>query len=542
MFIKKLVFLPTLLLLFVLAGCGLDKADKKKAESIPTSIENIKKDITSQKKAFEDLKKSGDWKFLKTYAEAEKWSEYFVQATQLLTVAEGNYKNTILPLLKKNDSDDKNKFKRLVREEFKRLTEVKQLASKSNDRKVFFLKAKKESKEWIKTATPQASEIRKLVAKAKQTASKAKSDYPEKVSDINKRFAAIKKLESDSNAALKVAKAELAKVSSGIPDYAKLRASTDSISSNLDKMKAKEQALKSKLDELYKSYSKILIDMKVEYFVKIGRASWDSYSDWDNSDDYYYTRQVSTAVFEVLESSEGTIATHRRENISSNIWNSLRINKKESWCCGDDEAEFWVDQAFTKTYHKYTIIENGVKKDTAWEEVNNSTFEAHEDNLGLTILSKPYGKYEDEVIKSAAPPGMEYIAKPTMNGNRATGKNQYGEWKQDSSGNSFWHYYGQYAFISHMFGPSYHYGYNDYYGYSNRGSGHYYGSNDQYGTYWSRTYGKKSRFSRSNYVDKNPNVRKEARASRSRTNKTQHASVRGAGSKSRGRGPSGGGK
>lgn len=44
-------------------------------------------------------------------------------------------------------------------------------------------------------------------------------------------------------------------------------------------------------------------------------------------------------------------------------------------------------------------------------------------------------------------------------GNQLVGNPNYGEWQRDSSGNSFWAFYGQYAFFSNLFD-------NDRYGYS----------------------------------------------------------------------------
>jgi len=48
-------------------------------------------------------------------------------------------------------------------------------------------------------------------------------------------------------------------------------------------------------------------------------------------------------------------------------------------------------------------------------------------------------------------------------GSEYVGNSSYGEWRQNSSGTSFWHWYGQYAFFSSMFrGPVYydHWSYN----------------------------------------------------------------------------------
>jgi len=149
-------------------------------------------------------------------------------------------------------------------------------------------------------------------------------------------------------------------------------------------------------------------------------------------------------------------------------------------------------------------------------------------------LSKPYGLYEEEAIKSAAPPGMEQIAKPTMVNGKPTGSNQYGEWRQDSSGHSFWYYYGMYSLARSLLGS---HSYNDWNHYSNRDrNSDYYGSGSRYGTYGSSTYNN-SRYKQSTYARQNPGVKTAGGR-----NKMQTASVRSSGAKSRGRGPSGSGK
>lgn len=59
-------------------------------------------------------------------------------------------------------------------------------------------------------------------------------------------------------------------------------------------------------------------------------------------------------------------------------------------------------------------------------------------------------QYEGEA-PSTAPVGSEYI-----------GNTNYGQWKQDSNGTSFWAFYGQYAMFSRLFsGPSYYGGWSN---------------------------------------------------------------------------------
>ena len=129
-----------------------------------------------------------------------------------------------------------------------------------------------------------------------------------------------------------------------------------------------------------------------------------------------------------------------------------------------------VDGTFFKTYkHLYKVIRN--KKDgtpyseiTGWTEVGKDFFWANENNLGMTVLEKDG---EGKISKAASPPGYGYV-----------GNSRYGEWRSNY-GNSFWAFYGQYMFMSHMFGmtnrPVYRSHYNSY------RSGGYYGGKGYYG-------------------------------------------------------------
>jgi len=127
-----------------------------------------------------------------------------------------------------------------------------------------------------------------------------------------------------------------------------------------------------------------------------------------------------------------------------------------------------VEGTFFKTYkHRYQVVlqkgdEDPVSTTSAWMEVSKEFFWANEKNLGMTLCYKHDGKLE----KNVSPPGYQYV-----------GNSRYGEWRSHN-GNSFWAFYGQYMFMSHMFGmmnrPVYRSHYNSY-------RGGYYGSRGYYG-------------------------------------------------------------
>jgi hypothetical protein len=136
---------------------------------------------------------------------------------------------------------------------------------------------------------------------------------------------------------------------------------------------------------------------------------------------------------------------------------------------------------FTEYYHKYKIIRaeeiprsdslDYREEETRWYRVKDNEFKKYANLLGMVLVSK--GK-EGNVSENQRPPGYEYV-----------GDTRYGQWRTDSSGNTFWEWYGKYAFFSSMFGmfsgPVYRRDWDTYRDYDSSGRT-YYGRNNQYGT------------------------------------------------------------
>jgi hypothetical protein len=134
-------------------------------------------------------------------------------------------------------------------------------------------------------------------------------------------------------------------------------------------------------------------------------------------------------------------------------------------------------------FHKYKIIlekpntATASKEDdfevklTKWKKVSPITFEEHQKDLGMTVLSKKNGVLD----KKATPAGY----------NNYVGNDKYGNWKTQSNGTSFWAFYGQYHFMSSLFyGSSHRYYRSDYnyYRTNHYGRSNYYGRNNTFGT------------------------------------------------------------
>lgn len=100
-------------------------------------------------------------------------------------------------------------------------------------------------------------------------------------------------------------------------------------------------------------------------------------------------------------------------------------------------------------YHRYrlvwaeTLAEEGEEPAfeesmTEWQRVSREFAERYQPYLGMTILAKTP---EGDIVDTPIPPGYQYIDNP-----------RYGEWREDNNGNSFWAFYGRFAFMQSMFG------------------------------------------------------------------------------------------
>jgi hypothetical protein len=180
---------------------------------------------------------------------------------------------------------------------------------------------------------------------------------------------------------------------------------------------------------------------------------------------------------------------------------------------------------------------------SSWVVIPEKVFNKNLDNMGMELLSK---NEDGKVSKIPAPAGY----------NNYVGNKSYGSWQSGSGGNSFWAFYGQYMFMSSMFGmmnnrPIYQNSYNNY-NQNYRGSKPYYGKNSSTGQ---RAYGSgsassqamnsKSKFKSnvSGKVSRSGSTGSYTRSSGSSSSSSSSTrSGRSTGSSSRSRSSSGGGK
>ncbi len=135
-------------------------------------------------------------------------------------------------------------------------------------------------------------------------------------------------------------------------------------------------------------------------------------------------------------------------------------------------ADMKEEGAFSKSfYHKYKIIQGDKPYMSNWLRVSRNAYQTNQKFLGMTLVSKTK---DGKTSNTPYPPGYQYLGNP-----------EYGNWRQDRSGNSFWEFYGKYALMSQLFGWGNRSFYrNDYNAFRSSRSANrpYFGQKNEYGT------------------------------------------------------------
>lgn len=449
------------LALAFLTGCGqgLSDAVKIQAKGVKQDLESTTGFIESQKKKYERLSASSDFSDLAEYAVKEKWDTAFADAGTTLARARDVYEKGLNVTLKQNKPEDEAQALAQIKQVSGVVREARAQATAPFERASRIKAAMTDAPAMEKSARASAEAIlSKVQDLAQGPVAKAKETFPDSDAKIAARFAPFAKMADDAKVDIEIVSAQYQAHTQGRADYAAFVTAADSIEQAKTKLSKEGPKFENDLDLLYQSYTKILEDMKIDYYVNIHRESWDDGSDYYNPGTFVYTVQASPAVFQTLTESDaesiadivpgfGGMNLRVTRGLES-AFKSLNLDPVAGWPDSrHNAATFYLESIQLKYFHKYLREENGETSETGWEAVNASFYEQNLDNLGMAILSKPYGEFEPDL--QAAPPGMAYVGNP-----------KYGEWKKDESGNSFWAWYGRYAFFSNLFFfPSHYYSY-----------------------------------------------------------------------------------
>ena len=435
-----------------------------------------------------------------------------------------------------------SKVDRLIRQSL-------QIAKEPDQRMADLVRVRKEAPHLVKAAEKSMVKLNARIENLEKTViPKAGKDHPNRAGDILKRFDPLKKIQREADAALINARVQLERHEAGdTADYAILGTETDRVNSGLRTLQRRDKEFRDKVSELYRSYTKILEDMRIDYYVRVGRVSWDEDSDYWTEHNYIYPdSKVERDIYEHFRdmnpnavpcrysrargmryadgyATKSFYSKEKKRFVDVNYWKALKINGAQNWPDRrDDWAEFWIEDAFPKAYHKYLLVQNGQRQKTGWVEVDEEDYYDAYEHLGMEIASKPYGYFEEERVASASPPGMAYV-----------GDKRYGEWRNDpATGRSFWYYYGIYSFLNR--GP----GFYHYRGDWDRWRGRYRNREPYYGgsAATGAAYGTFGSHVRTDGRYRNTEFARQGGL------RAQAASVRGAGPARRGGGPGGKGK
>ena len=518
-----------------LFGCSLPEDVKKQAQQAKADVSVAETLLKGESANFGVWVKSPEAARFLGAVTREDWNKrYFKAAEASLKEASVQVTSEIEPVLKKDSRDDQQKLVAATQAVQRKVVSARKLLGEYKARRTAFEAFVAKQVELTAQAEASQKDVVGRVQAYSKAAEAASKQFPERQVDLASLVLAAVKLQGEGDAHLTNLKTEVKK--SG-PDYG---AAIDALSgiAKVEKDVQSYTATQSKrLGELGSSYSKTLVDMRVDYFVTISRYSWDESSDWDTEKVHTYPPVKVDAhtqeVFSAPQWDEGPVATKGwMKSLNTEVddlsWQKLGIDPWVDIPMMHNSAEYYADTS-ERYFHKYRIIRGDKVEYTDWQEVKEDAFASVEDFLGMDLESKPAGFFASEQIGVPAPEGMSYVGNPV-----------YGNWKTESDGSRFWEFYGQYAMMRDLLG-GHRYSYSEWDDWNRnfRGKKPYYGEGDdeRYGSGGSVTSAHRT-YSGSNYY------KTEGRPDSARGSSLGGGAgtQRGSGAAFRAGGPGGGGK
>jgi hypothetical protein len=473
---KKLIVINMALIVMFFSGCRIPKEQKEKAIRMEQKIAQTKKLVTQKETAHKTLKASKEYKSLEVYAERETWDKYLTDSKTKAKKLTRSYTTEVNPLLEINKKKDTPTLIRYLNK-YSRIIGVinKQVQVPETRAKVLLelqKNAPKKVETWEKSTKIWTNKYKVVPPEAK----KVKTKYPNISAQTDEII-------SKQTLALKNSQSLIIKIRGNLDDsatdYGILDASLTQMAVLQKQIEANLPGLLKTLKEPYKSYTHILTDMRIDYYVTIGVSAWNESSDSRSTNDFKLRpRKVDENTFITMTKAPAVMASRyrgkMRYNVSEKYFRNAVVNPKENFSRWEDSAEYWVDDWDMKFYQKLQIVNGDKVTNSDWIEIDQEDFEPIMNALGMSILSKPYGVYEQDAIEAAHPPGIAFVGNPT-----------YGEYREQN-GRSMWHYYGQYAFFNSMMGSNRYYR-DDYSHWNSNRHTNYYGRNALAPTYGTKS-------------------------------------------------------
>lgn len=530
---KKLnVLLITLFFSVFMTGCdSLSEHIIKNHEGTVVFIDKTILKGATNLHDFTVMRASEEFSFILDYEKTEKWENKLKALNSSLVKGKVDYIALVNPLLERDESKDNEIFSNYSH---KFSLSNRELMDKSTGiidyiKKMYLFSNNKEkylnySKENFKSVDINFNKIKVLT-------DRYTTKYPDKSVSLAVKFLHAQRLLKSTADALSVVTEQY---NATVTDLNLFTFNILALDELKKEMRSYIEETNTRLAELDKSYLKILKGERIDYFVNLGFSSWCESDGCGDGDNGSRKVQVTEEIYELADYTDVDILIQLNKSwgsvsskpfVGSKLINALKINTN-SIPHNNSTMEYWINSVEERTWHKYTVIENDiVKEDNNWHSVTNDFFYRFEGMLGMPIYSKPYGYYESEATEESTNVLAQTISEPVIRNGIPTGGNQYGQW-ETNNGNSFFHYYGQYAMLSNLMG-------NDHNYYSRSGGYSYSGYN--------RTPTKHKQAFKNNKKNGVSNASRFSGYKKSVVSRYR-PSVRSGGVSSRGKGPSGGGK
>lgn len=469
------LLVPVLLLL---AACSSVPTDlETRSDTLSTQIAGLDDVITQQKEGFTAQLLQEEYAFIADYTPEQQHADRFDQATTKLAETSKAFDERVKPLLDGFDESERTQLEAA-------LTEVEQLATDvttlANDPVAWLTRVvdtKDNASELVASARSASNAIVTDFALLEGEASTAKESFPAQTETIETDVAALGVFRDTALTSISDVDTQ---TNAAQPNYAVLATALTAIETSSKSYADGVATLREDFADLGLTETHTLLDFRVDSTVEISRTSWNESQDWPTETDYDFpavlvTPDTATYFAERLNQIVGKVnygffgdSFALEPGIESARWDELGISDpKVAWPDYDNAAEYVISEIEDTYCQKLKVFKNGepsisdrpdpatdycsqydTESDLAngiyWEEADEFNAEA----IGMDIYTKAYGDFDDQATTGATPPGMAYVGDPAS-----------GEWRTDSSGNSFWYYYGQYAFFSQLIGGpnAYHY-------------------------------------------------------------------------------------
>jgi hypothetical protein len=477
------------------SACGLSSETRSEARRVSSLIDIENGDIARKEAAYRAFAGSSAFARYRIYADREAWAKQFDYARVKTSAARDAYQRFVAPLVQRNNSQDERAASIQIAQIARLVSEAEAYADSPDRRRQYIDTISSTYRTVARESEDAAGTVKAGAASLRVLRDRMKGAFSARGADIDKRVEPLQQLaDSTENANRKVA-FEAANASAGrAADFVVLGDNARLASGNAGKFREDARTVTDQLESLPRSYSRALADMKAAYFMNVKRWSWNDSADSPSVHPYTYPpREISGEAFDYFNSLPetlpyaarytsstffgGTYRTHDR--VDQARWTALGIAPREAWDSSDDTAEYGYTLS-ADYFHKYLVTDDGQVRETDWQKVDETMFEDHVDDLGMDIVAKPSGAFDDEKVTSPTPAGLAFVGNP-----------QYGRWQTDDRGTSFWAWYGAYRLFGDLLaagGQPYYYRQDEWNTWSTRYRGRpYYGEDkdqkERYGTH-----------------------------------------------------------